>query len=150
MAEFSAIYTLTTPANDPVFNAASGDTYILTAIRGLDGAPIRAPVDDAPQTDGGIVHPFRLGPRHVTAEGFILIRSAATEAAFVTARNTLESALIAALEAIRNADGTLTWTPTGGAGKTLSTLRHDSPCEFSGAWIKTFVFGLVAANPTIT
>jgi hypothetical protein len=49
---------------------ASG--LVLTALDGIGQAPIRAPIDDAPQADGGLVHQFFYGPRHLTVEGFVL------------------------------------------------------------------------------
>lgn len=145
MAEISAVYTLA----GLTFNASSGDTYFISAITGLDGPAIRSTVDDAPQTDGGLVHTSFLGARHVTVEGVLVVRSAVTESGVVAARNALEDALLSALESILNADGTLAWTPTGGSGKTL-TVRYEVPCQFSGGWQKSFTFGLVAADPTIS
>src|SRR6266404_5117423 len=47
----------------------------ITRITGGDGANVRAPVDDRPQRDGGIVHPFYRGPRYFTLEGLIVADS---------------------------------------------------------------------------
>ncbi len=147
MAEFSAVYTLTTPGPDITFNSGT-DVYYLQNIQGLDGPAIRAPIDSRPQTHGGLVHPFLYGPRHMSIEGVLHVTSATTEAGYVGARNTMETNLLAALASIIRADGTLTWTPTGGTAKSL-IVRHDVPCQFNGAWQKAFIFGLVAADPTI-
>ena len=150
MADICAIYTLA----GLTFNAAAPtDTYVITEITGLDGAPIRAPIDNAPQDDGGIVFPnFFLGPRHVTIEGFFGVRSVdygMDKSGYVAAQNTLESALLSALDGIRNSDGTLSWSTHS------LTVRHDSPCMTSqgqrgSAFERRFIFGVVAANPVIT
>lgn len=145
MAEISAVYTLTTPGVDVTFNSGS-DVYRVTNLEGLDQAPIRAPVDDAPQTDGGIVHDFFHGPRYVTVEGLLLPADGSA-----SARNTMEANLISALDAILRADGTLAWTPSGQSARSL-TVRCFTPARFA-PWqgfpqFKTFIFGLVAADPT--
>lgn len=145
MAEFSAVHTLTTPGVDITFNSGT-DVYYITGITGLDGAPIRAPIDDSPQTDGGIIHDFFYGPRHFTIEGLLL-----PDGLSVATRNTMEANLLSALDAILRADGTWAWTPTGQAARSL-TVRCDVPAQFS-TWagnpmVKAFIFGLVAADPT--
>jgi hypothetical protein len=145
MAQHNAIYTLTTPAATITFNSGT-DKYFITDIDGLDGAPIRAPMDNRPLADGGLIHPFFLGPRQVTIRGVILIDSQTTESGYVTQRNTMEANLLTALNSILRADGTLGWTPTGLSARSL-TVRNDEPCRFAGTWIKDFIFGLVAGNP---
>jgi hypothetical protein len=145
MAQHNAVYTLTTPGGTITFNSGT-DKYWINEIDGLDGAPIRATIDNRPQSDGGLVHLFFLGPRHVTITGTLIIDSQATETGYVTQRNTMEVNLLTALNSILRADGTLAWTPTGGSGKTL-IVRNDAPLQINGQWLKTFVFGLVAANP---
>jgi hypothetical protein len=141
MSEFFAPATLTTPGGTLTFNPSSGDGYYVSNITGLDQAPIRAPIDDKPQTDGGIVHDFFKGPRHITIEGLVVASSA-------SARNTSTDSLVTALDSILRADGTWTWTPSGQSLKTL-TVRCDVPVSFPGAFLKRFIFGLVAANPVI-
>lgn len=146
MAEFSAVYTLATPASNVTFNSGN-DRYTITDINGLDGAPIRAPIDNRPLTDGGLVRTFFLGPRQITISGFLNVNSSGTDVGYVTARNGMENTLMTALNSILRADGTLSWTPTGGSLRTL-TVRNDEPVQFNGGWQKQFIFGLVAANPT--
>lgn len=150
MAEWNAPATLTTPGGTVTFNAATGDTYLHDpgSCQGLDMAEVRAPIDNAPQTDGGLVHNFFLGPRHVTLGGELLVRTGTTEASTATARNVLEAALTAACLSIIRADGTYSWTPTGGALHTI-TVRCDIPVNYPGGFLKTYLFGLVAADPTI-
>lgn len=150
MATWNGTATLTTPAGTITFNAASGDTYFHdpTACAGLDMAPIRSEVDDKPQTDGGIVHDSYFGARHVTLGGVLVVRSSATESGAEIARAALEASLEAKLTSIMRADGTYTWTEGGGSRSI--TVRCDQPCVFTGGWQKTYLFGLVAASPTIS
>jgi hypothetical protein len=50
------------------------------------------------------------------------------------------------LASIIRADGTYIWSPTGVSSKSL-TVRCDLPATYSGAMLKTYIFGLVAADP---
>ena len=143
MAEYSTTFTLTTPGGVVTFNAGSGDEYLLdpAQCQGLDGATLRTPIDDKPQTDGGIVFPFYKTARHIILAGTLVNRTGT-----IAARNTMENTINTALNSILAADGTLGWTPSGGAAKTL-TVRHEIPFTTQGYWLKTFVLGLVSANP---
>jgi hypothetical protein len=120
---------------------------VLATVDGIAQAPIRAPVDDAPQTDGGIVHQFFYGPRHLTVEGFVLpfAYDSSHAATLWAAMDTLEQAL----GQILRADGTFSWTPPGQTAHSL-TVRCDVPVSFQGTFQKTYIFGLVAADPTVT
>ena len=124
-----------------------GAGLVLTALDGIAQAPIRAPIDDAPQTDGGIVHQFFYGPRHLTVEGFVLPFGYDSSYA-ASMWNTMDG-LVAALDQILRADGTFAWTPPGQTVHSL-TVRCDVPVSFSGAFQKQFIFGLVAGDPTVT
>lgn len=127
------------------------------SITGLDGAPVRSQVDPLGQTDGGIVHTKFFGPRIIAFTGDVHIQSVdpADVTAWITAVNTLEAAVISALEGILNTPSNLTWTPTGGSGKSIS-VTYGVPGEeiqFSGPMrpgARTFSFSLVAALPTIS
>lgn len=156
MPDFSCIYTLTTDAGTITFNdgdlgrGSEDDLYWISDIDGLDGAPIRAQVDNAPQTDGGIVHSFYKGARHVNMQGNIIIQSVPLGAACQSVRNDLEDALRLALASIIREDGLLSWVPTGSISTHTLTVRNDVPVDFSpadGYLTTTFTFGLVAANP---
>lgn len=154
MADISATYVLDTPSTDITFNnGAIGDgtnLYWITNIEGLDGPPIRTPIDNAPQTDGGLVHNFFLGPRHILIEGVLLIQSTRVQNSVLTIRNSMEASLLAAHMAIKAANGTLTWTPLGQAQRQL-TVRGDVPVSFrqiDNYLNLAFAFGLVAADPT--
>ena len=154
MADLSVPYVLTTPGGTITFNSTGTDDfnsygsneYYITDGQGLDGSPIRAPIDNAPQADGGLVHNFWKGPRHIVIEGALIIRSTHVMNSIRALRNTMEEDLLDALESILQADGTLAWTPAGMSARSL-TVRYEVPLEFSGVELKTFVFGLVAANP---
>lgn len=125
--------------------------------QGLDGAPVRSQVDPKGQTEGGIVHTKFLGPRIITFSGTVLIRSVVPEdtVAYLTAINTLEAATVSALEGILNSASALTWTPTGGSGKSIS-VTYGVPgqeVQFTGDMLpgeRTFSFSLIAADPTIS
>jgi hypothetical protein len=145
LAEYSLVYTLVTPGGTVLFNSGA-DQFYLSNIEGLDGAPIRAPIDNRPQAHGGLVHRFLLGPRHITFDGVLHITSTGTEAGYLAARNTLVTNLQNALNSIYAADGTLSWTPSGGSQRNLR-VRHDEALQIRGGWQKSFVFGLVAADP---
>lgn len=153
MADLAVPYTLATPGGTVVFNDGDlytlDDLYWVTEIQGLDGPSIRAQIDDAPQAHGGLVHNFWKGARHVTMEGVILIQSVGLGAACLTERNTFENNLRVALESTLQADGTLSWTPTGGAARSL-TIRNEVPLEYTpqeNYAVMGFTFGLVAADP---
>ena len=152
MADLTCVYTLTTPGPDISFN--NGDLYTTTdlywiqTLQGLDGSPIRTPIDNAPQTHGGLVHGFWKGPRHVQFEGAILIQSVAIGGDCRAAMNVMEENLRQALDSIIRADGTLAWTPVGMSARSL-TVRNDVPLDIQPAEnyaIRTFTFGLVAAD----
>lgn len=149
MAEHSAPASLATPFGTISFNTGTGDEYRITNIEGLDGAPIRTQVDDAPQTDGGLVYPFFFGARHITIEGQLRVRSQTTTPNLIGARNAMEDALVSALASIIRADGVFSFTRTGASARALA-VRNDVTVQFSGSGlIKDFIFGLVAANPHI-
>jgi hypothetical protein len=145
VSEINAPASLSTPGGTISFNATGSATYyFFTALSGLDQAPLRVTIDPKPQAAGAILHPFLRDARHATFEGLVVADSTST-------RNTMCDALVAALESIEQADGTYSWTPTGQSTKTL-TVRCDIPVSFPesrGPAVKTFMFGLVAANPVI-
>lgn len=154
MADIASTYLLDTPSTDITFNNGALDDgqnlYWITNIEGLDGPPLRTPVDPRPQTDGGLVHPFFFGPRNILIEGVLLIQSTFIQDNIRIIRNTMEASLLAAHMAIKSADGSLVWTPAGQAQRTL-TVRGDVPVQFrhiDDYRNLSFAFGLVAADPT--
>lgn len=152
MADVGVTYTLTTGGGTVVFNDGSADQIYITEIQGLGGAPIRAPIDPVPYGDGGIVHSFWKGPRHVIVDGIFLITSTRVQDSVVQIRNDFEEDLRIALESCLSADATFTWTPQGQPERTL-TVRNDVPVDFAHGenyLLVTFSFGLVAADPDWT
>lgn len=153
MADESVIYELESPDEGSIlFNNGDlhtfDDVYWIQNVQGLDGAPIRAPIDNKPQDYGGIIHTFFTGPRMITFEGVILVQSVPFGGDCRAIRNLMEFNLRNVLGNIIQQDGTLTWTATGGIEWTLD-VRHNVPIEFSPAEnyaIKAFTFGLVCAD----
>jgi hypothetical protein len=148
MADLTVQYVLTTPGPDITFNQGTlfdgTDKYWIQSIIGLDGPSIRAPVDNVPFGDGGIIHTFWKGPRRVVIDGILLIESPED---CMERRNDLSLALHQALESIIAADGTLAWTPTGQGAISL-TVRNEVTLEVSytdNFAVSTFSFGLVSA-----
>jgi hypothetical protein len=159
LADLCAQYTI---AGIKINNTTVGADRLLTSqdsgqILGLDGAPVRSQVDLLGQTNGGIVHPKFLGPRIITFAGEVHIQTVtdAASTAFAAAINTLEAAVISALEGILNTPSTLSWTPTGLGARSIS-VSYGVPgqeIQFQGPMLpgeRTFSFSLVAELPTIS
>ena len=152
--DISVPYTLSTGGGTIVFNNGNLNSYTdlfwITNGTGLDGAPLRTPIDNAPQADGGLIHTFWKGPRHVVIEGIFLIQSTHVMTSIRLARNSMAQSLLTALNSIYQADGTLSWTPAGGSLHTL-TVRNDVPLNtvYGDNYLSyNFSFGLVAASPS--
>lgn len=144
--QFSSPASLVSIGGTVLFNQnyANGDNYLVQAIDGLDGFPVRAPVDAKAQTSGGILHDFFAGPRHVTISGILVPGSSA-----VSRRNTMEKNLrIVTRNMLLNDDeGFFQWTPSG-SGTLSLVVKCDVQPTFPGSGVvKEFIFGLVAANP---
>jgi hypothetical protein len=155
MADLCCAYSI---AGIVLNNPAAGvDRLILgeDGVTGLDGAPIRAEIDDQGQSNGGIVHPKFFAARVITFKGFCHIQSVPVEmnTAYYSALNALEASVISALEGILNSPSTLSWTPSGSAAKSISVTYGNAGghIQFGGSMLeKTFEFTLVAADPTIS
>lgn len=153
MSDIAVVYTLTGPGGTIIFNNGAlktlTDLYYITNITGLDGPPLRTPISNRPVTDGGIVHTFYKGPRHIVIEGIILVQSVLTGNAIQAQRNIMEEDLMDCLDGIYQADGTLSWTPSGLSAKSL-TVRQEVPVAYTydnDFFVKTFSFGLVSEEP---
>lgn len=151
MADLTVEYLLTTPGPDITFNDGTlgdgTDKLWITAIDGLDGPDIRAPVDNVPFGDGGLIHTFWLGPRRVTFDGMLLL-DPFDLVDCQERRNNLAFNLQNALSSIINAAGTLTWTPTGQAGQTLEVYNEVKlNIRYTDNYlVSTFSFGLVSPD----
>lgn len=154
MPDIASIITLTTPGQDITFNdgelgrGSDDDMFWITSAPGLppDGAPRRAPVDNRPQTDGGLVHRFFKGPRQITIEGAIIIQSTTVQDTIRSLRNARMAQLTAALDACYQADATLAWTVPGDTSYSL-TVRNNIEVKYEGIEFITFTFGLIAGTP---
>lgn len=154
MADLTVKFTLATTAGTIIFNNGDlktlDDLYWIQTIQGLDGAPIRAPVDSVPFGDGGLVHRFWKGPRRIVMDGVIFIQSVPTGGPCQEELNAMEEALRAALESTLTTAGTLSWTPLGQAARAL-TVKCEVPVDYQPVEdyaLRSFSFGLVAANPS--
>lgn len=160
MADLCCAYSI---AGVTINNQTAGADRLLTSfengsITGLDGAPVRSQVDPLGQTSGGIVFPKFLGPRVITFAGEVQIQSVlwtSESVAYLTAVNTLEAAVVSALEGILNSASTLAWTPTGLSARSIS-VTYGVPgqeVQFAGPMVpgqRTFSFSLIAATPGIS
>lgn len=156
MADLCCAYSF---AGITINNPAAGSDHLMlgeNGVTGLDGAPLRVEIDDEGQGDGGIVHlPKFKAARIVTFTGFCQIRSVPVgmTTAYFTALNTLEAAVVSALEGVTNSPTSLAWTPTGLSARSLTATygTQGGEIQFGGEMLeKTFTFTLVAANPTIS
>jgi len=148
MADVGVSYELA-GSSTVTFNDGSADQFYITEITGLGGPPVRAPIDDMPYGDGGLVHTFWKGPRHLIVDGIFLITSTWKMDDIVVIRNDFEEDLRVCLESIITADGTLTWQPQGQLERSL-VVRHDVQLEYvhdQDYRVVAFHFGLVAADP---
>jgi hypothetical protein len=151
MADLTVTYTLTTPGPDITFNNGDlgdgNDKYWITAIQGLDGPDIRAPVDPVPFGDGGLIHTFWLGPRRVIFDGMLLLDPSTYEDCQLR-RNNLAFELQNALLSIVNAAGTLAWTPVGQAAQSLSVYNEVKlNITYSDNYlVSNFSFGLISGD----
>jgi len=149
MADVGVSYVLTTPGPDITFNSGSLDQFYITEIRGLGAPSLRTPMDNVPLGDGGLIHDFWKGPRHIGVEGIFLIQSTRVMNSIVAIRNQMEFDLTDALESILRADGTFAFTPQGEGARTF-TVRYEVGVEFSHTdnyLTLAFTFGLVAGQP---
>lgn len=156
MADVGVQYVLGTPAWAPdiTFNAGTDpydgtDKYYITEIRGLGSPALRTPVDNVPLGDGGIIHPFWMGPRHIAVEGIFLINSTEIENSIVVIRNDMEADLTDALESLLRDNGTFSFAPQGQGTRTF-TVRYEVGLEFThidNYLTVAFSFGLIAAEP---
>lgn len=157
MADYSCVYTLTTPGPDISFNngtlghGSTDDLYWIDTVRGLDGPSLRVPAEDKPFGHGGLVHRSWKGPRHPVFEGRMIIQSvgqSGCQAAF----NVLELALRQALDSILAPNsGNLAWTPAGDAPHSLAVF-YEQTLEISPSddfRTRTFDFGLISASSDI-
>jgi hypothetical protein len=157
VADIASAFTLVTPGGTVIFNeydiTAGGDeVFWITRIEGLDGVDIRAPIDVAPVTDGGLGHDAYESYRSMTWEGVLFIDPARhTMNQTREIRNDMEATLMTALLSIYRGrgDGALTWTPLGHSERGLTVNYINPKLQFGNETFepRSFVFGLVALIP---
>lgn len=156
MARLSAIYTLTTPGPDILFNNGSfgrgslDDLYWIDTVHGLDGPTLRVPQDDVPFGHGGLVHRSWKGPRHPVIEGRLIVQSVGLGQC-EDVLDTMEANLRQALDSIlAPTSGTLAWSDFVGAHSL--TVFYERTLEFQPAdnyRTRSFDFGLVSTSADI-
>ena len=149
MADVGVPYQLSTPWGPINFNDGGLDQFYITEVRGLGAPALRTPFDNVPLGDGGLIHDFWKGPRHIGVEGIFLITSVRVMNSIVVVRNDMEDELTDALESILRSDGTLSYAPQGEGTRTY-TVRYEVPLEFTHTdnyTVLAFNFGLVAGEP---
>lgn len=117
--------------------AGTTTTIRTTAIRGLDGRPIRATIIPNGASDGGDKLTARFGPRLILFEGDIVVYTAGemvtpveSVSGYLTGVNTLVDAWVAGLEGVLNSTFTLSWTPTGLGADSLTVSYGYEGAEF--------------------
>ena len=153
--------------NNHLTTPTPGDGIAVTGIKGLHGRPIRSTIIPRGATNGGRKLTSRFGPRLIVVTGYVhIVKTAAVDpddpgggvdphaiglTAYLTRVNAVLAAWEAALEGALNTPFTLAWTPTGGAGESVSVTygfeggEFEMTSEGEDAMIYPSVtFGLVA------
>ena len=147
---YSDITTITSSGGTIQCNGSATDSLVIDAVRstGLGGRQKRAPISNRGQTHGYILHGvFRKG-MHIVLVGLIDIRSSATEAGYMTARDSFIGTVQAVLDGM-DAFGA-TGTVNFGSGGSL-TVKNDTGYDFPrasdrGPMAVMAQFGLVTAT----
>lgn len=140
---YGLIDTLVTGGGTLSFNDATGDSWIVAPERcsGLGLPKVRAGIYNRGQTDGYLFPgEFMLEGRRLLIAGTIRIESASTEAAVLAAREAMCATADAACRSILATEGTLNFV--GGSSLAVRAELF----EPVGAWLKSFVLGLVSTS----
>ena len=150
MAEFGCPATLTTPLGSINFNdwsvGPNGTIWLIQNIDGLDGEPLRTPMDPKAGADGGWLYDFFSDVRHITVSG-IMIPAIGSAWDQIVERNTMEQSLRTKGRSIKATAGTWAWTPSGMGGYSLSVQCDVLPTFPGEGIIKQFIFGLASGDP---
>jgi hypothetical protein len=138
--------SLETPAGTLVLNDYQSEVgcYMVDKITGMDGASIRNPIDNLPQRDGAVLHPFFRGPRIFTIEGLIVGPTP-------TLMTSLQNGLIAACESTIDTvapSARFFFDPPGQQTRFVQCKVYD-PLEISpdGVGTRRFAVTLIAPDP---
>lgn len=142
---WTAPFSLTSPLGSLTLqDGVTLDGYVADPTQCDVGTDLRVQTDDIPQGDGGIIHRrYRKGMiLHYVCD---LYDSGAPS--FGAARQTKLDTLMKHLEAIRNADGRISWTPDSGGARMLDAVRLLEKPSYHGALQKTVAFALESPFP---
>ena len=148
---YEAIDQIQTPGGNISCNAGSGDTLFIDASRsvGLGTSDIRAQVDDRGQ-DHGWLFPggFLKAGQLIGLQGIVIIRSAATDPGYVTARDAFIDDMKTKLHSMLASTGTLHFA----GGSTIGGIRPRAigapQSEVAlGLSTKSLLIVLVSATP---
>lgn len=145
-SEASIPYTFVSPTgvravlNDPTDPDFCGYLDGEEALTGIDSPEVRDSFAEYAENDGALAGTNWRGRRPITMSGRVIPTSAAD-------RN-LKLGKLEAATAAFSADGTLTWTPSGGEPVFLK-FRRQLPFRTKGGFNKEFQIGLVANDPRI-
>lgn len=159
MADLSTVYTLNCGGGGTIlfnsgtlFQGSTDDLFWIATIRGLDGPNGRVPFDNVPFGDGGLIHRSFKGPRRPRFEGSLIVQSVDWGSSLCQqALNAMEEDLNTALDSIfAPTSGTLSWTPAGGAAKSLTVFYDaaEAPLDIQPTdnyALRSFTFGLISA-----
>lgn len=152
MPDIAVVHTFITPVGTILFNTpdGDGDQYYLGPIAGLDGTTARRPIVKLAYTDGVYIPPAFLDVRQFQPTGTLLIPRNRSMSEIQTKRNDMAADLEEAYESCLNATASWSFTPLGGASRTLTVVRDAQPIVFDYVddyQNVDFSFGLVAADP---
>lgn len=143
----AATYTLVGPnGSTAVFNNPSDSNFVMEldgddAVSGLDSPEVRAAIQDKVEADGAVAGVFYHGIRSPVFNGKLYGTS-------TTQRNTRESLLRKVVNECMRADGTLSWTPTGGVSQYVKVRKHGR-VSVKGGWRKDAQVVLVCPDHRI-
>jgi hypothetical protein len=131
--------TLQSPGGNIIFNAATGDRYLLNPAGCEMGADLRVTRDNIPQADGFIIH-------HAFEEGYVCTLQielwegevVACDEALVRMLDNLNRSVRALLNAGDN-EGRLIWTPSGEVNRMLDDIRLSERLRADNDGIKVTV-----------
>ena len=125
------------------FNDSTDRDFVgyVEEITGLDGADVRDSSELIVEGDGGRNFNFYHGRRPITLTGPL------NPSVFGLAANQNITRLLRATNAMR-ADAKLRWSATGGVPVEIAVRRSSSP-RITGNRLKTYLVGLIAADPRI-
>lgn len=148
---YSAIDSIQTPAGNIPCNTGSGDEFFIdpAGSTGLGTSELRAQIDERGQDHGWLFPgPFLKAGQQIALKCIVIVRSAGTEAGYVTARDSFIDSVKTKLDSTLSSSGTLHFA----GGGSISGIRARSigaPQSESqlGPSTKSMLIVLVSATP---